>query len=529
MQDCERTRLICKQIVIMGPNESLSTVELESSEAIRFYGVQLPGSRSSLVENLSRDVLGVPVDDKSLALLQQDIQAHYQKNHHPLVFVSIPEQEITSGILQVRVAESAVGKIGVEGNRHTSSQLLKNYLGVNPGDSIDTRKLEKNLDFINRNPFRRVNLIYAPGQDQNTTDLSLMVEDRRFLRSYVGADNSGVETTDRGRFIAGVNSSKFLKFDHFLTYQYTSSWDFHHFQAHTLQYIALLSWKHLLNAYGGVSWVNAKLPAPSTRNNGASYQASGRYIIPITPWGALRHEWGFGFDFKRTNNNILFSELYPKFGQNVNLSQFIGHYAGNWHASRHLLDYNFELFGSPGAILGDESNAAYDKLRPFAKNYWIYAKGFVKYLYKFPAPLNMMCFIRGQVSSQNLLPSEQIGLGGFDSVRGYDERQLNYDSGLIVNFELSSAAFSAVSNLTRFKGWRDNLQFLMFLDYGLGANHNLLPGEKIFDYLLGAGPAVRYLIDPWLTARLDLGFKLHKNLSYTGGNAMWYFSLVTSY
>lgn len=40
---------------------------------------------------------------------------------------------------------------------------------------------------------------------------------------------------------------------------------------------------------------------------------------------------------------------------------------------------------------------------------------------------------RGQLASTNLLPSEQMGLGGYNSVRGYLERQVNVDNGLIVN------------------------------------------------------------------------------------------------
>jgi hypothetical protein len=63
----------------------------------------------------------------------------------------------------------------------------------------------------------------------------------------------------------------------------------------------------------------------------------------------------------------------------------------------------------------------------------------------------------------------------------------------------------------------------------MGGNHNLIPGEKKFDYIAGTGPALRYHIDQWLSFRLDLGFKLHQEWYFTGGNAMWYFNTIISY
>ena len=42
----------------------------------------------------------------------------------------------------------------------------------------------------------------------------------------------------------------------------------------------------------------------------------------------------------------------------------------------------------------------------------------------------------GQLSSDRLLPSEEIALGGFSTVRGYDERVVIGDNGIIINNEL---------------------------------------------------------------------------------------------
>ena len=53
----------------------------------------------------------------------------------------------------------------------------------------------------------------------------------------------------------------------------------------------------------------------------------------------------------------------------------------------------------------------------------------------FPAPFQGMMLhgaLTGQYSSVNLLASEQLGLGGFGSVRGYPERALRGALGAII-------------------------------------------------------------------------------------------------
>lgn len=375
---------------------------------------------------------------------------------------------------------------------------------------------------MNLNPFRRVDLIYGPGAEPCTTDISLIVEDRRPIRFYSGFDNTGVDTTDRQRFFAGINMM--FRFDHLFTYQYTSTYKTTKFQAHTGQYTVLLPWSHMANFYGGYSTLHADLPFPTASNHGTSWQASFRYSIPFVPGLQFHHEFSFGADFKRTNNTIEYSELYTNVAQPVNLTQIMGRYSGSLEQKNYRLDFDSQLFWSPGEIVGDQTDPDYRQLRPSAKNEWVYARGILRYLYRFSSGWSCYLWGTGQLSSQNLLPSEQLGIGGYDTVRGYDERQLNYDGAIIVNAEIRTPAFAFLGRKSQKLG-RDSLQFLAFFDYGYGRDHNNIPGEAKGDYLCGTGPGIRYTLNPWLTGRLDWGVKLHRKAIFTGGNSMIHFSL----
>ncbi len=507
----------------------LSEAEVGEQEGFYTCGLNIPGKCCDLRRKLQLLYQCIPNSPELIDLLKKEIYAYYKDFGYPLIVVMCPKRQVSGSVLQFVVMESKVDQIKIEGERYTRPKKILKYFETKKGATINETVIRRDLNFINRNPFRRVLAIYRAGEQSMTTDVTLLVEDRRYYRFYAGVDNTGVKTTGRQRLLAGFTWGDVLFCNQILSYQYTTSYDFHKFQAHTFQYIAFFPWRHLLNLYGGVSFVSPHLAFPSTSSShGTSSQASGRYVVPLDPTSNLSHEVGVGFDFKRTQNNVLFSELYPKFGRNVNLSQFVLDYNGSYHKKEYHLLYSLQGYYSPGAILPQESNSAYATLRPGAVNHWFYARSDLKLDRKLYNDCSLFLSFRSQIASQNLLPSEQIGLGGYDTVRGYDERQLNYDSGVLLNAEFRAPAFSVIRQIRQTKT-RDSLQFLCFLDYGTGANYKKIPHEPKHDYLLGIGPGVRYTFDSYVAVRFDWGFKLHHAVVFAGGDSMIHFSAVANY
>lgn len=524
----ERVPLIqdLKGIVLLGGASKLSSKEFEHVQDVEIVDLNVPGRPIDLKKSLKR-YIGSDVTADTLSEIQTTISNYYSSRGRPLVIIEIPEQDVTSGVLRILVLESHLGKIEVEGNHWSSTERLKEYVKLRPNQEIDQNRLLQNVSFMNRNPFRRVDVVYAPGEREGTTDVILSVKDRRNFRIYAGAENTGVEPTGRGRWYTGINWGNVFGLDHIFSYQFTSALNVHRFHAHTAEYIALLSWGHALDVYGGYSKVHPKVHYPFKRNDGWSMQASGRYTIPLQTSRYLEHEISFGGDFKRTNNTFEYSEDLPTFGKNVNLTQFVLGYSGNYERNTYRLDFDASLSWSPGRWLSDQTNADYDSLRPGAVNHWVYFKGSFAYLKRLPKAFSLSLIARGQVSSQPLLPSEQFGLGGYDTVRGYDQREVNKDDAFFLSGEVRTPPitrkFKPNSKLS------DALQFLAFIDYGWGIDIDTLPGGKKSNYLLGAGPGLRYTLDPYLTVRLDWGVKLHKEAGYGGGNTMIHFNVTASY
>ena len=185
-----------------------------------------------------------------------------------------------------------------------------------------------------------------------------------------------------------------------------------------------------------------------------------------------------------------------------------------------------EIYFSPGQWLLDQDNQRYQDLRTYSKNQYIYAKGYISNLWK-TKNVWLSLILTGQIASCNLQASETLGIGGYNSVRGYYERQVNTDSGIIANLELISKGISFLKN----KNWQDAFKFLLFLDFGLGSLYKPLPLlEQKNTYLLGWGPGIRYAINPKMLLRLDLGIRGKNNiLNYDGPKCRLHFSFNLSY
>jgi len=68
--------------------------------------------------------LGQPLTLTSLNALVRDIILYYRANDFPVVDVIVPEQDITTGTVQLLVVEGTVGQVQVEGNRWFATKLL---------------------------------------------------------------------------------------------------------------------------------------------------------------------------------------------------------------------------------------------------------------------------------------------------------------------------------------------------------------------------------------------------------------------
>jgi hemolysin activation/secretion protein len=462
---------------------------------------------------LAGKYIGVELTRGDLNQLIKAIVVFYRQHDRPVVDVILPEQDIAPGTVQIIILEGRLGAITVTKNHWVSSQEIRDGVTLQPGDEIRSSQLQDDLDWLNGNPFHTTTVVYHPGEKMGTTNLELQTQDRFPARVYAGYEDSGNAATGFDRYEAGFDwgDAFHLGLGQQLSYQYTTSGDGESLIAHSGSYVIPLPWRNTLTFFGSYTDTKGLIP-PLIGINGRSYQISGRYSIPMPTLReadiglTYKESVAAGFDYKYNKNALEFGSL-PAGGTLYDVDQFVLSYDGTEIDRYGQTTLDDQLYLSPGNWGGNNNDAAFAASHTLATSHYIYDTLTLERLTKLPGDWSLI--LRGvlQKSDANLAPSEQLGFGGYDSIRGYDEREVNADEGYLFSTEVRTPPIS-IGGLCGHPEVRDQLQFLGFWDYGAANDHELLPGESDEIPLSSVGGGVRYTVNTYLSVRYDYGFQL---------------------
>ena len=183
---------------------------------------QVSGVDAAMVREKLAPFLDRALSRKLIAEVQATVAAVYRDAGRPFVSVTLPPQEVSTGVLQLRVIVFKVAGIKVKGA--APEDYPRNRIRLVPGQEIDARKLETDLDWANRNPFRQVEAVFGPGKDLGMTDATIQVTDRRPWQVFAGYANGGTLLTDRHRYYVGGTAAS--SGGVVASYQLTGSGDF---------------------------------------------------------------------------------------------------------------------------------------------------------------------------------------------------------------------------------------------------------------------------------------------------------------
>ena len=454
--------------------------------------------------------LGRPLTDENRTDIVNDIARFFRSQDRAIVDVIIPPQEITGGVLQVLVLQGKVGRIRMEGSRWFNPRRLTGKLRVQPGQDIDSRQLSSDLDWLNRNPFRQVDMVYEKGAELGQTDLVLQEKERFPLSVFGGYDDSGTPVTGNNRLMAGLTWGNVFGGDGQFNYQYMADPAFKWFRAHSASLVQPLPWRHIMTVLGSYADTHGNV-APPFDLSGFNWQTSMRYEVPLPKLSSTRLSYQeavvAGFDFKRSNNNLAFGGVQV-FGAMTDAAQWSLGYNSSLKDPWGATSLRATLLYSPGRWTDNDTDNAYQLARAGATARYTYGRIELNRTTTLPWDFMLVSQFTFQRSDSNLLASEQLGLGGYDTIRGYDTRIVNGDQGYIISNELRTPPMNVLT-LFHIKRIDDKLQFLGFFDYGSVSNRDLLEGEQARTVLAGIGPGVRYAVSSNLSLRGDYGWQLH--------------------
>lgn len=484
-----------------------------------------PGSlfilQSPEFESIASEYLGKPVSLYSVNQIVRDIIVFYRQNDRPVVDVSVPVQDITDGVIQIVVTEATIGQVRVEGAQFFDNQMLRNQLHLYEGDNIYESVLQEELRWLYRNPYRTANLELKPGEQRGTTDIVFKISDKRPGRIYYGYEDTGIRNTGLERTLYGVNWFNMFQRDDYFGYQYTASSDFNSLGAHSAFYSTALANRDILSIYGAYSDYTV-MNNPFTRNRGYGWQLLGRWNRDLQPIGNYEHDVQAGFDYKRSNANFLFGNVVL-LGTEISVVQMMAGYTGRYEDETGSWSAGCDLYYSPGHWGGHNKDTDFLAFRPFASAAYGYARGFAERRRNVTADGGeFVARFTGQLAEGNLPFSEQLGFGGYNSIRGYDMYSVLGDSGYFVNLEYITAPTTLLYE-------DDELRFLGFYDFGDSYNHTLLPAEDPSVDLQSVGLGLRYRNGSSVELRADYGWQLSDLLLLPEPNSRWHVGIVCSY
>ena len=153
-----------------------------------------------------------------------DLQTEYRTRGYPTVAVSIPQQQLTNGIVKIRVFEGLLSDVVVSGNRYYSSNNVMRALpGLQRGMLISGPVFQAELDRANANQDRQIYPELEPGEEPNTTRLRLQVHDRLPLHAKVEFNNQSSPGTPELRVNTSAVYNNLWQLEHSVGLQYSFS------------------------------------------------------------------------------------------------------------------------------------------------------------------------------------------------------------------------------------------------------------------------------------------------------------------
>ncbi|WP_334381699.1 MULTISPECIES: ShlB/FhaC/HecB family hemolysin secretion/activation protein [unclassified Bradyrhizobium] len=494
-----------RAIVLIGPNASVKPrTSAKGVDVDQVSGIDAAAVREPLTPFLDR-----PLSRKLIAEVQAAVATVYREAGRPFVSITLPPQEVSSGVLQLRVIAFRVASIKVTGAAPESYPPSR--IRLVPGQEIDARKLETDLDWANRNPFRQVEAVFGPGKDLGMTDVNIQVTDRKPWQAYSGYANSGTLLTDRNRYYVGASGAPSA--DIFASYQLTGSSNFWvndglfnrpddaKYVSQAGRLFTPLGLRTSLEVVGDHVLTNER-PNNLFRIKTQTSQASAIVrtalsdLLPPTTGDLLG-----GVELKHQLRTTIFDGT-PVAEGSADVAQLVVGWNGRWsdNLGTNNLDVRFKF--NPGGILSGNNSGAWSaftngRVTDVQTNLVTLEYGRVTPL---PKGLSLKSEVSVLASSRPLPDTERIALGGMSAVRGYVTEDGVVDQALILRNSLYASMPSMPSwmpgTLAPFLladvGWGRDLFFRRDITLSsIGAGFDLAAGSNFNSKLL----AVRALTD----------------------------------
>lgn len=483
------------------------------------------------ISQLTNPFIGTNKEFRDIQMALEALEAAYRKAGYTAVQVITPEQELTGGTLLLEVQETPIAKVTVSGNKYFSEANIRATMpSLVEGKTPNARLLSENVQLANENLAKQIDVVLAVSEKSpGKLDATINVEDEAPFRGFITADNTGSDTTGRHRLGIGLRHSNLWDRDHTVTFSYTGSPDK---PDGTKLDIYSLGYRFPFYGIGDsidLFYAKSNIDTPAAAFTlGAFENLTGKGDLYGVRWNHYfqrRGEWSTklvgGVDVKVMDTTCTGPDGEKNYlkGLSAGCTPYITRplsatYSGTWQRPGMAADFSAGVaynlatgrnneYNTVDSKTGNDNYSLVSSNRETRNNFTVLKLGGS---YSHTLPADWLARVAGSLQSSlgtPLPPSEQIGLSGSQTVRGFHERVVASDAGYIANVELYAPNVAPMLTLP------GELRPLFFVDTARGQSYKM-PGSGGTTTvtepsgIMSAGMGVRYSYKKDVQVRLDV-------------------------
>jgi len=392
------------------------------------------------------------------------LQDAYSGRGYNAVRVSVPEQNIRAGQVRLQVVEARIQRVRIQGNRFFDETNLRASLpSLKENLSPDTRAIGRDAQLANENPAKQVSVALQAADDPGKVDATVRVTDENPSKTSAFLDNTGTPQTGNYRTGVGYQHANVFNSDHVLNAQVltspTQASDVKIFGAGYR--IPVYRSGGVVDALVGYSSVNSGTVQDLFTVSGKGNVFGLRYTQLLGRIDTYEHRTALGWDYRAYKNSVTLVGTTESLVPDITVRPVSLAYLGRMSQVGRDLSFNISFSRNiPGGSHGGDADFAAQRAEATAR-YKVVRAGLV-FSQLLPADFLLRAALNAQQTHDLLIPGEQFGMGGLDSVRGYYERETSNDVGRRFSLEGYGPDFGARIGST----WR--ARALVFYDAARG-------------------------------------------------------------
>lgn len=448
----------------------------------------------------------------------------YNARGYQSVYVDLPEQQVTGGVVYLQVNETKVGRVRVVGAQYNSPLEVREQVpALQEGKVPDFNLAQAQLTTLNRTAKRQVMPLVKQGALPGTMDVDLKVDDSSPWRASAGLNNDYSADTKELRATASIGHDNLWQLGHSASLSFFGTpEDLNQTKVWSGSYTAPLrnsNWTLDASGYKSDSTVST-VGGTTVLGKGYAVGFKATYTVPNT--GNWWHTMSVGVDFKNNEEALRLGGTGDKVP--LRYAPITLAYMGFVQNERSQYSLGLSMVAGTRSLFGYGSDEkAFRYKRYEAKPNFMVLKADLNGSYSFENEAQIGFRFAGQLTDSPLVSGEQIAAGGLNSVRGYLSAETTGDYGVVGSLELRSKP------LTYLNPWVENWRVYAFTDASrLKLRDPLIEQQDLFT-LASVGIGTSFRFGEQVSGRVDVGYPLKSGPRTEKHDTRVNFSLNASY